>query len=163
RGALRPAGRSVHARLRNRPSRRGVPVQRRGGRHARRRRPAARSRGCVAGCEVLRNTRQPVLHWFSGGELRRPAYILALAAAICGAATFAPAAGASTLVRFQRIDGFKAPGTPAKYNKVGILKTGPRSARNVLILNPGTSSSAAYFEPLAKTLAGRRAPGWQVW
>ena len=33
-----------------------------------------------------------------------------------------------------------SPGTPAQYNKVGILKIGPRSARNVLVLNPGTSA-----------------------
>ena len=30
------------------------------------------------------------------------------------------------------------------------------------MLNPGTSASAAYFAPLAKTLV-RLLPGWQVW
>jgi pimeloyl-ACP methyl ester carboxylesterase len=70
-----------------------------------------------------------------------------------------PAAGA---VRFQRLDGFRAPGTPDRLNKVGVLKVGPSRAPNVLILNPGTSASAAYFAPLARTLA-KRAKGWQVW
>src|SRR3954468_15007282 len=69
-------------------------------------------------------------------------------------------AGASA--RFERLPGFKAPGTPAKYDKVGVLEFGRKSARNVLILNPGTSASAAYFAPLARTIV-KKAPGWQVW
>ena len=32
----------------------------------------------------------------------------------------------------------------------------------MLVLNPGTSASASYFEPLAKTIV-RRLPRWQVW
>ena len=31
--------------------------------------------------------------------------------------------------RFVRIAGFKSPGTPSKYNKVGILQTGSPKAR----------------------------------
>src|SRR3954454_11467670 len=69
-------------------------------------------------------------------------------------------AGASA--RFERLPGFKAPGTPAKYDKVGVLEFGRKSARNVLILNPGTSASAAYFAPLARTIVGKE-KGWQVW
>jgi hypothetical protein len=69
---------------------------------------------------------------------------------------------ASADASFQRVQGFKSPGTPAKYNKVGILKFGPKKARNVLVLNPGTSASAAYFAPLARTVV-KRAKGWQVW
>ena len=65
-------------------------------------------------------------------------------------------------MRFTRIQGHAAPGTPAKYNRVGILEVGPRRARNVLVLNPGTSASAAYFQPLAKSIVAR-AKGWQVW
>lgn len=71
-------------------------------------------------------------------------------------------AAASAQVSFERLTGFKSPGTPAKYNKVGILKVGPSKARNVLVLNPGTSASAAYFAPLAKTVVSQ-ARGWQVW
>ena len=73
----------------------------------------------------------------------------------------APAASAAT-PRFTTIAGFKSPGTPAKYNKVGILATGKSSAKNILVLNPGTSASAAYFEPLAKDIV-KAAPDWQVW
>jgi hypothetical protein len=69
---------------------------------------------------------------------------------------------ATSAVRFERIQGFPAPGTPAKFNKVGILKVGPPRARDVLILNPGTSASAAYFAPLARHIV-RKAKGWQVW
>src|SRR5690349_22655156 len=74
----------------------------------------------------------------------------------------APAAPASTSVRFERIQGHAAPGTPAKYNRVGILEIGPRTARNVLVLNPGTSASAAYFAPLARCLVAS-VKCWQVW
>jgi hypothetical protein len=81
--------------------------------------------------------------------------ILALLAA-------APAAPAAPSVRFTRIQGHAASGTPAKYNQVGILEVGPRRARNVLVLNPGTSASAAYFRPLAESIVAR-AKGWQVW
>ena len=58
--------------------------------------------------------------------------------------------------------GFAAPGTPSKYNKVGILKVGPRSAKNVLVLEPGTSAGSTYFVPLAKWIVSKT-NGWQVW
>jgi hypothetical protein len=61
-------------------------------------------------------------------------------------------------VRFERLDGFAAPGTPANLNKVGVLEIGPKRARNILVLNPGTSASAAYFGLvpfLAKIKRGR--------
>src|SRR4051812_12192844 len=72
----------------------------------------------------------------------------------------APAAVAGTA--FERVAGYQSPGTPAKYNKVGILKFGSARAKNVLVLNPGTSASAAYFAPLARSIVAR-AKGWQVW
>src|SRR4051812_4989254 len=77
-------------------------------------------------------------------------------------AVFAVAAPPASAQKLERIAGFKAPGTPAKYNKVGILKFGPSKAKNILVLNPGTSASAAYFAPLAKTIVAER-KGWQVW
>jgi len=58
--------------------------------------------------------------------------------------------------------GFAAPGTPAKYDRVGVIKVGPASAENVLVLEPGTSAGAAYFVPLARWIAST-AKGWQVW
>ncbi|HLY38367.1 MAG TPA: hypothetical protein VKU61_10045 [Candidatus Binatia bacterium] len=84
-------------------------------------------------------------------------------ALICTVATLlAPLAIAHADVRFVRIPGFVAPGTPAELNTVGILQIGSPTARNILVLNPGTSASAAYFAPLAKTVVGRL-PDWQVW
>jgi pimeloyl-ACP methyl ester carboxylesterase len=58
--------------------------------------------------------------------------------------------------------GFAAPGTPPKYDKVGVIKVGPTSAKNVLVLEPGTSAGSAYFVPLAKWIVSTAA-GWQVW
>jgi pimeloyl-ACP methyl ester carboxylesterase len=86
---------------------------------------------------------------------------ICLAIVLLGLA-LAPTASAKVRVSFERLKGFDAPGTPAKYDKVGALKVGPKNARNVLILNPGTSASAAYFVPLAKDVV-TRAKGWQVW
>ena len=91
------------------------------------------------------------------GHLMRGALVASLA--LLAAAPPAPAAPS---VRYTRIQGHAAPGTPAKYNRVGILEVGPRRARNVLVLNPGTSASAAYFRPLAESIVAR-AKGWQVW
>jgi pimeloyl-ACP methyl ester carboxylesterase len=82
--------------------------------------------------------------------------------ALLAIGVFASSASAAARVKFVRIAGYKSPGTPAKYNKVGILQTGPASAKNVLVLNPGTSASAAYFEPLAKDIV-KKTKGWQVW
>src|SRR2546422_7151905 len=89
---------------------------------------------------------------------------LALVAAAVGLifATFAPSAMSGVALRFQRLDGFEAPGTPTELNRVGVLKVGARGARNILVLNPGTSASASYFAPLAKTVVSK-AKGWQVW
>src|SRR5215472_3702537 len=75
---------------------------------------------------------------------------------------FASPAMSQVDVSFERLDGFEAPGTPAELDKVGILEIGPRGAKNILILNPGTSASAAYFAPLAKTVVSR-VRGWQIW
>ncbi len=77
-------------------------------------------------------------------------------------AILAPSATAAVKVRFERIPGFDAGSTPARYDKVGVLEVGPRRAPNILILNPGTSASAAYFAPLARTIV-KKTEGWQVW
>ena len=57
---------------------------------------------------------------------------------------------------------FSAPGTPATYNKVGVIKIGPKNAKNVLVLEPGTSAGSAYFVPLANWIVSKTS-GWQVW
>src|ERR1700712_4945219 len=91
---------------------------------------------------------------------RRAAVLVA--GALSAAALTGPSAHAASTPRFERIAGLKVAGTPAKYDRVGILKIGSAKAKNVLVLNPGTSASAAYFAPLAEALVAR-APGWQVW
>jgi pimeloyl-ACP methyl ester carboxylesterase len=58
--------------------------------------------------------------------------------------------------------GYAAPGTPAQYDRVGVIKIGARTAKNVLVLEPGTSAGSAYFVPLAKWIVSTL-PGWQVW
>jgi hypothetical protein len=103
----------------------------------------------------------------SGTRKRRP---LALAVAVVGLifaalasrGTPAPPIQSEVAVRFQMLDGFEAPGTPPELNKVGVLEIGPRRARNILVLNPGTSASAAYFAPLARTIVSK-VRAWQVW
>lgn len=84
------------------------------------------------------------------------------AAALTIAFVLSLASGAGAAERFERIAGVKAKGTPAQYNRVGILKIGSPKAKNVLVLNPGTSASAAYFAPLARSVVAR-AKNWQVW
>jgi hypothetical protein len=88
--------------------------------------------------------------------------LVAAIAVVALAALAPPALAKGVRVKFVRLPGFHAPGTPKKYDRVGVLMTGPARARNVLVLNPGTSAGAAYFEPLAKDIV-RRARGWQVW
>ena len=61
----------------------------------------------------------------------------------------------------MRIEGVVAPGTPSHLNEVSILQVGSAKARNVLVLNPGTSASASYFVPLAKTVV-ELLPEWQI-
>ena len=77
-------------------------------------------------------------------------------------AVLAPAASAKVPVKFKTMAGYPSPGTPQNLNVVGVLKTGDPKAKNVLVLNPGTSASAAYFEPLAKSIV-KMLPGWQIW
>jgi pimeloyl-ACP methyl ester carboxylesterase len=72
------------------------------------------------------------------------------------------AATASAQLRVDWMAGFPAPGTPSQYNRVGVIKIGPQRAKNVLVLEPGTSAGAAYFVPLAQWIVSRT-KGWQVW
>ena len=81
-----------------------------------------------------------------------------------GTSSFASSATSSstTPLGVTWMQGYAAPGTPAKYNKVGVIKVGPSGAKNVLVLEPGTSAAAAYFVPLAKWIVSKTS-GWQVW
>jgi hypothetical protein len=75
---------------------------------------------------------------------------------------FACSAAQAGQLHIHWMRGFSAPGTPSRYDKVGVLEVGPRSAHNVLVLEPGTSAGSAYFLPLAQWIVSR-AHGWQVW
>ena len=86
--------------------------------------------------------------------------LLVLSSFACASLALAAPAGAKLGVTWMK--GYAAPGTPAKYDKVGVIKVGRPGARNVLVLEPGTSAGGAYFVPLAKWIVSR-APGWQVW
>jgi len=81
-----------------------------------------------------------------------------VAVVLPGPAVAAPSNG----LHVTWMSGFAAPGTPAQYNKVGVIKVGPSSAKNVLVLEPGTSAGSSYFVPLAQWIVSR-ASGWQVW
>ena len=90
------------------------------------------------------------------------------AAVLCGAALLATWGSSSSAssptipLAVTWMQGYAAPGTPAKYNKVGVIKVGPHSAKNVLVLEPGTSASGAYFVPLARWIVSKTS-SWQVW
>jgi pimeloyl-ACP methyl ester carboxylesterase len=71
-------------------------------------------------------------------------------------------AGSASALQVTWMNGFHAPGTPSKYDKVGVIEVGRSSAKNVLVLEPGTSAGGAYFVSLAKWIVSQ-APGWQVW
>ncbi len=84
-----------------------------------------------------------------------------------GPSTSAASSGTTTApnaqpLKVEWIPGYQSAGTPAKYNTVGILKVGSSNAKNVLVLEPGTSAGAAYFVPLAKWIVSKNAD-WQVW
>jgi hypothetical protein len=63
--------------------------------------------------------------------------------------------------RVFAVRGADAPG-PARFDRVRVIEQGPRRARNVLVLVPGTSAGAAYFRPAAADIVDRL-PGWKVW
>jgi pimeloyl-ACP methyl ester carboxylesterase len=97
------------------------------------------------------------------GRQRRPVRFVLIAAAVAAlCAWLAPAAGAKIPVKFNVMRGFASPGTPANLNVVGVLKIGNPKAKNVLVLNPGTSAGGGYFQPLARTVV-KTLPDWQVW
>ena len=79
---------------------------------------------------------------------------LLLAVAVLLAAA-APAA-ADTAVK-----GADGPG-PARYDRVHVIKSGPGSARNVLVIMPGTSASAGNTAMIGEDIA-KRLDRWQVW
>jgi pimeloyl-ACP methyl ester carboxylesterase len=75
--------------------------------------------------------------------------------------TSAKSAAAKPAERVVTMRGAVGPG-PANYNKVRVLEVGPKDAKNVMVLEPGTSAGAAYFRPDSEAIVARL-PGWQVW
>jgi hypothetical protein len=71
----------------------------------------------------------------------RRAPLAAAAAGLIAVSASAAASAAPLKVTWMR--GARAPGTPAGYDRVGVLRIGPRAARNVLVLEPGTSAGSA--------------------
>ena len=59
------------------------------------------------------------------------------------------------------VKGADGPG-PARYDKVRLIESGPRSAKHVLVLMPGTLGSAGNTALVGDELA-RRLKTWQVW
>ena len=94
---------------------------------------------------------------------RRALWGLGIVLALAGALIAVGASAANAAKpRVSTIDGFKAPGTPEKFNKVRIVKYGSPKAEKVLVLNPGTSAGGTFFGPFAKALT-KELKGWQVW
>src|SRR5208283_4272808 len=86
-----------------------------------------------------------------GSRVSRLGLGIVLGALLAG--SLATPAGAKTkLIKPVWLKGYAAPGTPKSLDKVGIIKIGSSKAKNVLVLEPGTSAAAPYFVPLAKWL-----------
>ena len=90
------------------------------------------------------------------------ATILAAVTVLVAAFASAGVASAEVPVTQTSMPGFEAPETPASLNQVGVIKIGSPQAKNVLVLEPGTSAGAGYFVPFAKWLV-EHTTGWQVW
>jgi pimeloyl-ACP methyl ester carboxylesterase len=98
------------------------------------------------------------MHLTSSKLIRRA---LAAIAVVLASVVVVPSAAAVTVTQTS-MPGFAAPETPASLDQVGVIKIGSSQAKNVLVLEPGTSAGAGYFVPLAK-LVVEHVPGWQVW
>jgi pimeloyl-ACP methyl ester carboxylesterase len=100
------------------------------------------------------------------------------AAAVAACAAVVPSTAGALVVPVKRVllPAPPAPETPEPFippkgthlgrsvdlNRVGIVEVGPKTAHNVLVLEPGTSAGAGYFIPFAKSLV-EHTKGWQVW
>jgi pimeloyl-ACP methyl ester carboxylesterase len=110
----------------------------------------------------------------SKGAIIRLALATSAVAAMC--TLLAAGANASVSIHRMFMQAPPAPGTPEPFapprtlrlpthidlNQVGVIKVGPKTAKNVLVLEPGTSAGGGYFVPFAKSLV-ERVKGWQVW
>ena len=91
---------------------------------------------------------------------------LVIGAAACSSSSRAsktskPKSAAPPAERIVTMNGVTGSG-PAQYDHVRVLEVGPRDAKNVLVLEPGTSAGAEYFRLDAEDIVAK-SPGWQVW
>jgi hypothetical protein len=84
---------------------------------------------------------------------------LALLAALTALLTFA--APAAAIDRYVPMKAPPAPG-PAKYDRVWVQQLGPKNARQVVVLVPGTQGGAGGITPVARDIV-RAVPRTQVW
>ncbi len=89
--------------------------------------------------------------------MSRPRRILLAATALTLLAT-ASSAAADSYVSLRGAPGYG----PSRYAKVYVEKVGPRSAKHVLVLIPGTFAGAGSFDLVAHELV-KRVKGLQVW
>jgi pimeloyl-ACP methyl ester carboxylesterase len=88
---------------------------------------------------------------------------LLMAATLLSSAAVATSASASQTITRTFLPSIKATAKePLRFATVGVIKVGSPAAKNVLVLEPGTSAGAGYFVQLAKWLV-QKAPTWQVW
>jgi pimeloyl-ACP methyl ester carboxylesterase len=92
-------------------------------------------------------------------QLQRLTSSVVLATAILG---LGASSAAATKVSVGWLKSATSPGTPAKYDKVGVVKVGNPKAANVIVFEPGTSAGGGYFVPMAKWIVSKD-PNWQVW
>ena len=69
--------------------------------------------------------------------------------------------GGEPAERVVTVKGVTAPG-PAKYNQFKVLQIGSKDAKNVLVLEPGTSAGAGFMRLGAQAIV-KSMPDWQVW
>jgi hypothetical protein len=79
--------------------------------------------------------------------------------AVVAALLMAPGALASQIFT---VPGYRAPGTPLRYDQVQVRRYGSPTARKVLVLVPGTLAGASDFSLIGPYLA-THVPGLQVW
>jgi hypothetical protein len=82
-------------------------------------------------------------------------------AALTAIAFLAIAAPAAAIDRYVPMKVPPGPG-PAKYDRVFVQQLGPKGARSVLVLVPGTNGGAGGVVPVARDIV-RRVKGLQVW
>ena len=91
--------------------------------------------------------------------------LVAMTVALASMAVVSAASAEGVKITKKWFPGFAAPETPARFDKVRVIRIAPASekhTKNVLVLEPGTSAGAAYFVPFAKWLV-ENTKGWQVW